>query len=298
MNRSVLMKALINFTEIETNVHKLGLKLLYVKSYTAEDDLHSLLHVHPFMEIFYVVKGSGTFLFESKAVPITKGDLLMINSNLKHTETVDNENSLEYIVIGVEGMSIMPYPKNELVVDEDNPYELIIQLNFFKKNFLHKIDEIEKPIIALLQEQIDKKSNYLEFSQNLLEILVLNILRNSETGIVIKSDEKTNRELEYIKSFIDIHYSRDLNLDELSSMVFVNKYFLIREFKKIYGDTPMNYLKNKRIEVAKDLLKNTDHYIKEIASIVGFNSQSHFSRVFLQVSGYKPQEYRTLKTNR
>ena len=95
--------------------------------------------------------------------------------------------------------------------DRDSPYDLIIQLNFFKKNFLHKTDDIEKPILYLLQEQNEKKSNYLEFSQNLLEILVLNILRNSNTGIVIKSDDKSNRELEYIKSFIDIHYSRDLN---------------------------------------------------------------------------------------
>lgn len=285
------MKVLINFTEIENNVHKLGLRLLYAKSYSAEDDMHSLLHVHPFMEIFYVKKGSGTFMFENKSIPLVEGDLLMINSNLKHTEAVDKNNNLEYIVIGVEGMSIMPYHDDEEMF-EDNPYELIIQMNFFKKNFSHNKDLIERPILLLHKEQQDKKPHYPEYSQNLLELLILNILRNSDTGLLIKANEKSNKELEYVKSFIDIHYSRDLSLDELASMVFVNKYYLIREFKKIYGDTPMNYLKHRRIEVSKDLLINTDHFIKEISSIVGFNSQSHFSRVFFQEVGIRPQDYR------
>ena len=65
-------------------------------------------------------------------------------------------------------------------------------------------------------------------------------------------------------------------------------------FRKYYGTTPYEYLKEMRLNQALILLKSSDHKIAVIAAKVGYHSSGHFARLFKNAYGMGPREYRNL----
>ena len=100
-----------------------------------------------------------------------------------------------------------------------------------------------------------------------------------------------------IRNYIDNHYDVDVNLDALSHVQFVSKYHLLRLFKKYYGQTPRQYLIDKRIEKSKEhlILGNS---VTETCFAVGFESLGSFSTLFKTKTGKSPAEFQKEQLSR
>ena len=92
------------------------------------------------------------------------------------------------------------------------------------------------------------------------------------------------------RNYIDNNYDTDLNLNLLSHIRFVSKFHLLRLFTKYYGQTPKQYLTDKRIEKSKEYLKKGKN-ITETCFAVGFESPSSFSTLFKSRTGLTPTEF-------
>ena len=92
--------------------------------------------------------------------------------------------------------------------------------------------------------------------------------------------------IDYIKN----NYDANLNLDLLSHKLVVSKYHLLRLFKRYYGLTPNQYLTDKRIEKAKELLTQGTN-VTETCFDIGFDSPSSFSTLFKSRVGKTPTEF-------
>jgi AraC family transcriptional regulator len=99
---------------------------------------------------------------------------------------------------------------------------------------------------------------------------------------------KVRRLLEYIEQ----HLSGDLTLEAMASEVSVSPLYLARAFKAAVGRSPHQYVLQRRIERAKELLRGSDTPIVEVALAAGFSSQSHLSNWFLRQVGVSPAAYR------
>ena len=99
-------------------------------------------------------------------------------------------------------------------------------------------------------------------------------------------------ELATVKAYLDEHYTKKIALDDLEERFFINKFYLSKIFKEIYGTTINNYLISKRITRAKQLLRFTDLTVDEIGAAVGMADANYFSRMFRKVEGSSPREYR------
>lgn len=100
-----------------------------------------------------------------------------------------------------------------------------------------------------------------------------------------------------IRNYIDTHYEVNINLDLLSHIQCVSKYHLLRLFKKYYGQTPRQYLIDKRIEKAKEQLKN-GMSVTGTCFAVGFESVSSFSTLFKTKTGKTPTEFQKEQLSR
>lgn len=100
-----------------------------------------------------------------------------------------------------------------------------------------------------------------------------------------------------IRNYIDTHYDRDLNLDALSHIQLVSKYHLLRLFKKYYGQTPRQYLIDKRMEKAKEHLTK-GMSVTESCFAVGFESVGSFSSLFKVKTGKSPLEFQKEQLSR
>ncbi|MBQ9030983.1 MAG: methylphosphotriester-DNA--protein-cysteine methyltransferase family protein [Parasporobacterium sp.] len=95
-----------------------------------------------------------------------------------------------------------------------------------------------------------------------------------------------------VLKLIHENYARDFSLEVLAEELHINKFHLLRTFKLVTGQTPLQYHNWYRCEKAKELLRQPELSISYIAYETGFNSASHFSRVFNRVTSMTPSEYR------
>ena len=95
------------------------------------------------------------------------------------------------------------------------------------------------------------------------------------------------------KQFIHEHQGEDLSLGQVAKSVNTSTFYFCKMFKKATGVNFTDYLSRVRIEKAKNLLLNPNLRISEIAYEVGFQSLTHFNRVFKKIVGQSPTEYRS-----
>lgn len=91
---------------------------------------------------------------------------------------------------------------------------------------------------------------------------------------------------------LDRRYDTPITIEVLSREVALSPYYLIRAFKRVYKQTPHQYLVGKRIAKAKELLRNSDLNVTEICAAVGFESLGSFSTLFRKAVGVSPSAYR------
>ena len=94
------------------------------------------------------------------------------------------------------------------------------------------------------------------------------------------------------KEFIQEHQTENLRLGHVAKAVNTSTFYFCKMFKKVTGINFTEYLSRIRIEKSKNLLLNPNLRVSEIAFEVGFQSLTHFNRVFKKILGHSPTEYR------
>lgn len=94
------------------------------------------------------------------------------------------------------------------------------------------------------------------------------------------------------KQFIRDHFAEELSLGQVAKAVNTSTFYFCKMFKKFTGINFTEYLSRVRIESARNLLLNPNLRVSEIAYEVGFQSLTHFNRVFKKVVGQSPTEFR------
>jgi AraC-like DNA-binding protein len=94
------------------------------------------------------------------------------------------------------------------------------------------------------------------------------------------------------RQFIHQHQAESLELKQVAGVVGMSSYYFCKKFKNSTGFTFTEYLTRARVEAAKNLLINPQVRVTEVAFEVGFQSISHFNRVFREVVGQCPSKYR------
>lgn len=89
----------------------------------------------------------------------------------------------------------------------------------------------------------------------------------------------------------DRHYADALDVAALADVAGLSKYHFLRLFKATYGHTPGEYLSQRRIERAQDLLRATNLTVTEVCHAVGFSSLGSFSSRFRELVGETPSEF-------
>ncbi|MBU9674037.1 helix-turn-helix domain-containing protein [Planococcus sp. CP5-4] len=96
-------------------------------------------------------------------------------------------------------------------------------------------------------------------------------------------------------TFLTNHYQQKIGLEEVAAHVGMSPSYVDRLFKQETGETPRSYLEKIRIDKAAHLLANTDKKNLEICLEIGFQSTSHFYKVFRELKELSPGQYRKEK---
>lgn len=184
--------------------------------------------------------------------------------------------------------------KNNMLAQEKITGHEILQMTkevcnlylFFMKNNKIAIKE------GLLEEFNAGADNCASAAQ-LFDYLIQKITGSYEDAAELKKQED-NRPIRMAKQYILQKYGEPLTLEELSEIVGLSPAYLSTVFKKSTGMTFLEYLSKVRMDMAKQLLKETNDTVASICQQVGYNDVKYFTKTFIKYSGLKPNEYRKL----
>lgn len=249
-------------------------------------------HFHNEYELYYLIKGARYYFIEHESYLVNEGSLVIINKNQIH-KTAAYENPYHERIVLEFHDNLLTNLASMAAFDVSsffaNRYGVLTLTPMLQKQVQYLLTQIHK--------ELKQKEAYHPFllSMYLLELLILaersvNSLPLASRGILATSQKhiRVKQTATYIKN----NLTNSLSLDTIAASQFLNKSYLSRIFKEVTGFTVNEYLSICRIEEAKKLLEETKDTVGNIAYHVGFESTSHFERVFKKYTESTPLKYR------
>lgn len=194
--------------------------------------------------------------------------------------------------------------------DEDRLYkELSNFLNAVEKKCKGNLENVRNIVMelmvmvlscsyknALTEEEVGY-TTYLEELKQLNNMVTLKnwcIHKVKEVSKAIQGNrtKHVSRIVIDAQAYIDEHYNEEITLIDVSKEVAVSPQYFSKIFKEEIGLSYVEYVRKKRIEVAKEMLRTKNYSVKEICYHIGYNDPNYFSRLFKKLIGVSPTDFK------
>lgn len=217
-------------------------------------------------------------------------------------------NDKEYTVKKNDVYMLLPGSSHHYYADREQPYKKI-WINFFSDTFVNiihsfgmqddvvfhaspKCQSYFDNLLHLAENDCLNDAVYIEASKNIFSLLT--DLAMGKKAVPLNESVAKNTQI-----MLDNCVYGKPEIQKIADELFVSVAYLIRQFQKEYGVTPYQYLLAKKINLAKDALKNTDLRIGEISRQLSFDDEHYFSSMFKAKTGLTPSSYRrTVRENK
>jgi AraC-like DNA-binding protein len=229
------------------------------------------------MLLLYTLSGKGYLEYRGKNYCVEKGQVFLIDCMDQQLYFIGEEGTWEFKYVHFNGSESKKYV--ERIIENSGPV-----LNVEKESILAaNIDKIFNQCA-----KNDKRTDIVVsclIVEVLTELLLTSYNYNNENSIIPWYIEKAAGKIER-------EYRQKLSLDVISKELNINKFYLTKQFRKYTGQSLYEYLINYRLNLSKKLLKTSMIPICEIAEQVGFESVSHFIKIFRNNENTTPLKFR------
>jgi AraC-like DNA-binding protein len=252
-------------------------------------------HWHETYELGFVCSGEGIIVLGEQEFPFVPGQVYIINHLQPHMGYTDNDYARLFVVhflpsILDEGWVGQMCKEAHTPFSHDFGYSPLVPLH----------DPVTLPARALLEAIQDEWERRDAAWQIIIGGLLLQVVGQLTRRALARPDRQpTNyqqrealQRIEPILRLIETRYAEPISLDEMAQIAYVSRSHCCALFQTALKTTPITYRNARRLAEARQLLKNTNQTIQEIAHRVGFSSVQEFNRLFRRESGYTPSEFR------
>ncbi len=236
-------------------------KISFFATQNLPKDLFVSDHKHNCWEIVYYKTCLVKSEFDGKEFFYDKNTFAIIPPNMPHNELHYKNGVLNYIGFYSSTLNIAPG------IYRDTPY--------------HTVDQL----CNLIVDECKRRYHDSEKAMSLLLEMLIMQLNRLQTPSAARPGN-----LSYAKHFIDENYSRKINFPDLAQSCDFTYDTFRRNFKKQYGASPKNYLIERRLQKAKQLLDSSEQNCTQIALECGFSDSSQFSTMFRAKYGVSPKQ--------
>ncbi|SFD97784.1 AraC-type DNA-binding protein [Chitinophaga sp. CF118] len=177
---------------------------------------------------------------------------------------------------------------NEHYVNSEAPFEW--RLNFSRYHFLNNKElagSINKLISISMENDVAKDA----LADLGLKMLLLRVIQTQNLAVIQDYTLRDHRFVPAIQ-FIKDHLTEKISIDSLAKLSCMSKSAFFEAFRGQFGLSPLEYIQQERIELAKRVMSNTSLSITEVCYEAGFNNLNYFIRLFKRKEGVTPNVYR------
>ncbi|UQZ82117.1 HTH-type transcriptional activator Btr [Paenibacillus konkukensis] len=238
------------------------------------------IHHHDSVQILYAIEGQGSIWLDGQQHDFAQDNAAFIVPYSEHA--VSSDSHLTLLVLAFDDPA-----GQDGVYERWKPY-LYSRSEHLKLNSF-QASEMRLLLRKLLfeQKQADPLSGWA--MHNLLQDIYLLLVRAKQSRQV---QDANGLRAERIRNYIDLHYYDSITSEELSGKLGISIRQMNKIFKKEYQMTPMQYLTEVRMALAKKLLAESDKDIVSICFEVGYESLPTFYRAFKMAMSMSPNKYR------
>jgi len=241
------------------------------------NDNMSASHYHEFYEIYYLEAGERFHLMDNNLYLMAPGQFIIFEPYQLHHSYGEKNIPFSRLLVYFHKDIL----SQALLANMDGiagSYQLGSKENakvYYLLNQIHNEQHLKMPL-------------YQEDMIHLVNQLIILLLRNKEKKEMIYQKNKITD----IISYINLNYMNKITLGQLSERFYISQYHLCRQFKYYTNITMTQYINNTRIIHSQKMLLEEDRKITDIGCDVGFDSLTHFERVFKQITGKTPTQYK------
>lgn len=248
-------------------------------------------HWHEALEFGYVVEGRVKVSTTTRTLTLEKGEAYFTNSNaLIMVENIENcildSHLFHPIFLSGHFKSVFETKYlNPVIQNKDIDMLCFRGETEAQRKLLGKLRQLSQ-----LQSQPD-----VEFQTRSLIgeiwLFLLSVIQEADSSVYRSAGKNQDRILTML-SFIQENYAEKLTLEQIADAASISTRECLRCFRESIRQSPMDYLIEYRVQVAKKLLETTALSITDIALRCGFNSNSYFTKIFRRSCGKTPNAYR------
>ena len=263
---------------------------------TAQEKPHAFVckHNHAEVELLYFKRGSGWLLLGSneEKLPFGEGDLLIVNPFELHSGYYDiSVTEQEHLVVDFS-LSLLDLPISKQT--QQLLYDLLTQ-KLRCNNRITKADPCYRELVELFLRIYDQTchgiGDELAFFTRIFSFFsVLKRENYLHLSSKFTNSAKSRQFITNVLDYMELHYSEEITTVNVAESVGYSTEHFCRLFKEVFNTQFTVYLKQFRIEKAKQLLPMVP--ISEISDRCGFSSQSNFARAFREITGASPSDFR------
>lgn len=240
-------------------------------------------HFHNCYELYYLAQGEITYFVEQNIYPVQRGQFILIPPGALHKTMPCHDQRHKRILVYIDAAFMEEFLKDDPGLFDCFGHTL---LTVVKKSAAERI------LYALLDEA-EGEQNPVMVKSLLGELLCLlgrwtahDALPSPDAGGA--AAEKVMEAVRYINA----HFAQDIRLGTLAGALYISPTYLSRCFRQVMGIPYCEYLNKVRVREAVRLLTDTDLRVADIAPATGFHSDNHLCKIFRQVMGISPLQYR------
>lgn len=250
-----------------------------------------LFHSHDYYEIYFFADGSVKYYVENEDYALKKGDVLIIPPGKLHRPVIEDNSPYERYVLWIFNSYLMNNAGIRGFIGE------IGRLAEEKNTHLVSFNDGEQ---GELRELLDKAlENFIsegELSGYISESCIMLILDELRKKFLSAEQAEYGQGdiIRQVIVYLNENFVSSPTLDELSAVFFVSKYYLSHRFKEYTKTTIHNYILMKKINLAKELLKNGTPP-QSVCEKCGFSTYSNFYKAFTGQTGVSPGNFGKIK---
>lgn len=243
----------------------------------AKPNYHIGPRTTPYYYLIFVLEGEGTFHQNHQTFKLGKNDVFCLFPQVIHEYYTRTDHLLQKVFLAFDGkQALRLFEKIGLTLHSP-----------------HAAGILTPEVIELMWDffRLVRSDNHTDLGR----LILFHRIFDQLSTVVQDTKVSERRDISWLQKgheYMEIHYAEGITVERVSDYVGVDRTYFTKQFRKVYGITPIQYIQELKMQEARYLLEQTTYTLSEIAHSVGYPDLFSFSKAFKKRLGIAPTQYR------